>query len=187
MYKSLVSPTGKADQTVLWEVNAIDLSKSIQKAHEVKKITEKIVDAILEDPKGILSITSVLLMLIIRVEAHEYQIRNIMSKARNSIHLNYDIEDMSSVGSKVQKGKGFRSDVRAIRDAVSHAHFTISDNDNDYEIHFMNFEDGCKFEKIFAGRELLLFYQDYDRILTVHTILLKTALLYQFLSDYFKK
>ncbi len=51
-------------------------------------------------------------MLIIRVEAHEYQIRNIMSKARNSIHLNYDIEDMSSVGSKVQKGKGFRSDVR---------------------------------------------------------------------------
>ena len=76
---------------------------------------------------------------------------------------------------------------RAIRDAVSHAHFTINDTGNGYyEIHFKNFEQGYRFDRTFTQKELLYFYQDYDRLIAIQTLLLDSALIQDFLLREFK-
>jgi hypothetical protein len=86
-----------------------------------------------------------------------------------------------------QKGSEWRSDTRAIRDAVSHAHFTINDTGSGYyEIRFKNFEHGYRFDKTFTQKELLYFYQDYDRLIAIQTLLLDSALIQDFLLREFK-
>jgi hypothetical protein len=128
-----------------------EIRQSIRRAGQVKNTTEQIVEAVLNQrPKNILAIISFLLVLIIRVEAHEYEIKNMIKTARKYTKINYDIEELLSVNSKVQKGNGWRSDVRAIRDAVSHAHFTVNNVSNGYTIHFKNTEEGYNFDRIFS-------------------------------------
>jgi hypothetical protein len=136
---------------------------------------------------NILSITSILLALIIRVESHEYEIQNMIAKAKKYVNLNYDIEEMLSVNSRIGKGNGWRSDTRAIRDAVSHAHFVINKRGNGYLIHFKNSEDGYNFDKTYTEKDMLLFYQDYDRAIAIQTLLLNSALITDFLIREFKK
>jgi hypothetical protein len=68
---------------------------------------------------------------------------------KNYVDLNYDIQEMFC---RLEGTKG-RSDTRAIRDTVSHAHFTINDTGNGYyEIHFKNFEQGYRFDKTFTQK-----------------------------------
>jgi hypothetical protein len=60
-----------------------EISHSIKRAFQVKKITDYIEQSILDDQQSnILSLTSILLALIIRVEAHEYEIENMITKAK---------------------------------------------------------------------------------------------------------
>jgi hypothetical protein len=107
--------------------------------------------------------------------------------AKNYVNLNYDIQEMCSVDSKVQKGNEWKSDTRAIRDAISHAYFTIEYSDKGFKIHFQNSEQGYNFDKSFTEKELLLFYQDYDRLIALQTLLLNSALTSDFLRRQFKK
>ena len=163
------------------------LNLSLEKTHQVQSATNQIVDAVLGQTKNILSMISILLAIVIRVEAHEYEIQNMIATAKRYVGLNYDIEEMCSVDLKVQKGSEWRSDPRAIRDAVSHAHFMINDTGKGYyEIHFKNLEQGYQFDKTFTQRELLHFYQDYDRLIAIQALLLDSALLRDFLLREFK-
>ena len=76
--------TGKTGKIILWRLDKKDTSQndfsavgdSIKRASKVTKTTNYIIEAILNQlPKNILSVTSILLALIIRVEAHEYEIQ----------------------------------------------------------------------------------------------------------------
>src|SRR5215208_1316856 len=170
--QDILNIENKTEDIILWRLdgkatsqNTMDeIGQSIRRAGEVKKITEPIVEAVLNQrPKNILAITGFLLALIIRVEAHEYEIKNMIRTAKKYTKINYDIEELLSVHSKVQKGDGWRSDARAIRDAVSHAHFTINNLSAGVTIHFKNTEEGYNFDRILSEKDILLFYQDYDR------------------------
>jgi hypothetical protein len=192
--QTIISITGKTEEIILWRLSKKDIFQnkadafkvSIKRAHQVKKTTDLIVNAISNKSINIHSIMSILLILVIRVEAHEYEIENMIGMAKNYVNLNYDIPEMCSVTSKVQKGKDWRSDTRAIRDAISHAHFSVDYSDKGYKIHFQNSEDGYSFDKAFTEEELLLFYQDYDRLIAVQTLLLNSALTSDFLRRQFK-
>jgi hypothetical protein len=187
--------TGKTEEIVLWRLdkkgtsqnNFSAIGDSIKRAFQVTNTTNSIIDAILNQGTiNILSITSILLALIIRVEAHEYEIQNMIAKAEKYMNLNYDIQEMLSVNSKIRKGNGWRSDTRAIRDAVSHAHFIINKKDKGYMIHFKNTEEGYNFDKTFTEKDMLFFYQDYDRSIAIQTLLLNSALITDFLIREFK-
>ena len=68
-----------------------------------------------------------------------------IANAKKYINLNSDIQELLSVNSKVQKGNDWKSDTRAIRDAVSHAQFTINNISKGHMVHFKNMEDGYNF------------------------------------------
>jgi hypothetical protein len=195
--RQAIISTGKTGEIILWNLHTESSSRndfsavgdSIKRASRVSKITDNITNAILDErPKSILSIASILLVLIIRVEAHEYEIGNMLASAKKHINpFNYDTQEILSVKSKVQKGSGWRTDTRAIRDAVSHAKFTIDKRDGRYVIHFKNTEGGYNFEKIFTETDIMLFYQDYTRLIVIQTLLLNSALISDFLTKEFKK
>lgn len=193
---NILNAGNKTKDIILWRLhgkamsqNTMDeIGQSIRRAGEVKNTTDQIVEAVLnQQPKNILAIISFLLALIIRVEVHEYEINNMIKTAKKYTKINYDIDELLSVHSKVKKRNGWRSDARAIRDAVSHAHFTINNVSTGYKIHFKNTEEGYNFDRIFSEKDILLFYQDYVRLIAIQTTLLNSALITDFLRREFKK
>ena len=109
-----------------------------------------------------------------------------IAKAEKYTNLNYDIQEILSVNSKVMKGNDWRSDTRAIRDAISHPHFVINKIGKGYVIHFKNTEQGYNFDKAFTEKEMSLFYHDYDRSIAIQTLLLNSALITDFMIREFK-
>jgi hypothetical protein len=188
--KSILGTSGKTEDIILWRLEEKSpmqekikaLVFSLQTTSRVQNLTGGIVEEVLTQQPNMLTITSILLALLVRVQAHEYEIGKMLEKAERYINLNFDIQEMCSVDKKVQKGTEWRSDVRAIRDAISHAHFDITYNNKQFQIHINNTEKGYNYDKVFSGDSLLLFYQDYERLTLVQMLLLNTALLSDFLS-----
>jgi hypothetical protein len=97
-----------------------------------------------------------------------------------------DIPDLLSVTDKQAKRDEFKPDTRAIRDATAHAKFRIENNSTeDFIISFNNTDEGYSYQKIFSRKDLLGFYQDYDRMTIIHTRLLTIKLLYSLLNMHF--
>jgi undecaprenyl pyrophosphate synthase len=194
--RQAIIDTGKATNIIVWRCETEDLtssdlyeiSNSIRRAFQVKKITDYIEQAILDNQQSkILSLTSILLALVIRVEAHEYEIENMIKKAKKYTKLNFDIQEILSVTSKVAKGDRWKSDSRAIRDAISHAKFSITQIKKGHILSFSNNEQGYNFVKNFTKSQMMLFYQDFDRLAVIQNLLLNSALITDFISKEFKK
>ena len=194
--RQAIISTGEATKIILWRFQTEGLassdlnevSHSIMRAFQVTKTTGYIVQSILDNQQSnILSLTSILLVLVIRVEAHEYEIEKMIIKAKKYTNLDFDIQEILSVTSKVAKGKAWRSDTRAIRDAISHAKFSITQIKNDHILNFNNKEQGYNFVKSFMKKEMLFFYQDYDRLIMIQTLLLNSALITDYISKEFKR
>jgi hypothetical protein len=131
----------------------------------------------------ILDIPTILLTIVIRSEAHEYTIGRILQKTEMIIKNQIDIPDLLSVIRKEPKEDQFKPDTRAIRDATAHAKFIIkNDPSGDFIIDFNNTELGYSFQNTFSRKQLLQFYQDYDRMTTIYTQLLSIRLLSSFLN-----
>jgi hypothetical protein len=120
----------------------------------------------------------------IRSEAHEYILGKILERTKEIIQDQIDIPDLLSVSSKEPKKEHkFKPDTRAIRDATAHAKFKIeNDSTGDFIIHFNNIDEEYSFQRTFSRKDLLSFYQDYDRMTTIHTQLLTVRLLYSLLN-----
>lgn len=138
----------------------------------------------------ILDIPTILLTIIIRSEAHEYALNKILERIKEVTKNQIDIPDLLSVEAKVSKVNngqlGYKPDTRAIRDATAHAKFKIeSDPAGDFLIAFNNTDKKYSFQKSFSRRQLLQFYQDYDRMTVTYTRLLTVRSLHSFLSSNF--
>lgn len=133
----------------------------------------------------LLDISTVLLIIIIRSQAHEYTLGNILRRIQTITKDQIDIADLLSVESKVPKAGSDKPDTRAIRDATAHARSVITNDSNDFTVHFNNTEDGYIFQKTYSRKELLNFYEDYDRVTNIVSRLLNVRLLYSFLNLHF--
>jgi hypothetical protein len=167
-------------------------SLNLDRLEAAKENSTLMINAVIERNKSnnnsllLLDISTVLLIIIIRSEAHEYILGNILKRIKSVTRDQIDIADLLSVESKVPKTGSFKPDTRAIRDAASHARFVIkNDLNGDFAIHFNNTEDGYGFQRIYSRKELLNFYQDYDRMTIITSRLLNVRLLYSFLNLYF--
>jgi hypothetical protein len=89
--------------------------------------------------------------------------------------------------SRLRNGRPeYVTDMRAIRDATAHARFKIeNDSMGDFNVRFSNTGKGYSFKNTYSRRELLLLYQDYDRMTIIHSRLLTIRLLYAYLNLYF--
>lgn len=99
-------------EIILWRLNpklsnedqVIAITNSLEAVNRINAITSLIVAEVLKNPNSILSISSILLTLTIRVATHEYELRNILQNMNKSTCLNVDIEELLSVESKVKEG-----------------------------------------------------------------------------------
>jgi hypothetical protein len=146
------------------------------KIENADSLAERLVSEGGNKPSFALSI-ALLLAHVIRTESIEYpiwiQLTDIIQKYKLQ---NYDAALICSVKYKVAKYNKrikqdeWRSDVRAIRDAIAHAHFSISKVGNEDMIEFNNNEEGYRFQERFT---ITVFHRFFDS----HTLLLKFQML----------
>jgi hypothetical protein len=134
----------------------------------------------------LLDISTILLIIIIRTEAHEYSLLQLLNRAQEKSATSVNVPLILSVENAILKDKKYKSDARAIRDAVAHNHFTVTGNDQlDYTITFSNYDQKWQFYKKFSRIDLLDYYQDFDRLFILYTRLLTIRLLHSFLLSHF--
>jgi hypothetical protein len=187
-------PDDKSAEVILGQqATGLSLPSSFDKIHAAKENTNLMIEAVIERThKGtnnnllVLDFPAILLTIIIRSEAHEYTLQKILQRAASITKNRLDIPDLLSVTDKQAKREEFKPDTRAIRDATAHAKFRIENNStDDFIISFNNTDEGYSYQKTFSRKDLLGFYQDYDRMITIHTRLLTIKLLYSLLNMHF--
>jgi hypothetical protein len=167
-----------------------------QKIHAAKASSSLMIKTVIDGNNSdrndapLLDLPAILLTIIIRSEAHEYVLGKILQRARNATKDLIDTADLLSVTCKEAKMKNgqpvFVTDMRALRDATAHARFIIeNDSTGDFMIHFNNTGYGYSFHKTYSRKELLYFYQDYDRITIIYTRLLIIRTLYSYLNIFY--
>lgn len=176
------------------EIIGQDISKNssnglnLEKIYAARENTKLMIDSVIErnystEILQILDIPTVLLTIMIRSEAHEYALEKILEATKSIIDAQIDIANLLSVDRKEPKGeRKFKPDTRAIRDATAHAKFKIYKESGDLVIDFNNTDQGYRFQRRYSRKELLHFYQDYDRLTNNHVQLLTIRLLYAFLN-----
>lgn len=151
-----------------------EIDRVISRIESVDMLAEKIVLAARSQVSNVLSPAAFLLAHIIRTETIDacmHALRKQLNDAvqKHGLEGKYDVEVICSVQSKVKKGADWRSDVRAIRDAVAHGHFKIRLVKNGWAIDFDNNEGGYSFHKSFSRKEFTKFFD-------LHTLLYKLQL-----------
>lgn len=168
------SPTDAVEKSLDF---AIELGKANTNINNTLGILEK-------NPERGSTLHAILTSITTRVERHEYALKEIISSAMQYVTLNYDVEEICSVEGKVPRGDFWETDTKAIRDASSHAKYTISSNGE--EIEFNNDEDGYSFNRKFTRKEFLQFYRRYENLANLQALLLRTAFLRSILVRYFQ-
>ena len=153
------------------------------KIENADSLAERLVTEGMKNPSFVFS-TALLLAHVIRTESIEYPIFYQLEKTINNYKnlQKYDSALMCSVKYKVVKYDEklkhdvWKSDVRAIRDAIAHAHFSITNNGTDDVIEFNNNEKGYHFQERFTLKE---FHHFFD----IHTVLYKFQMLLLYIIE----
>jgi hypothetical protein len=160
-----------------WKLD--ELSAKIENADS---LAERLVSEGMKNPSFVFS-TALLLAHVIRTESIEYPILYQLEKTIEKYNLQkYDSALMCSVKYKVEKfdiklnRDVWKSDVRAIRDAIAHAHFFITNNGTDDIIEFNNNEKGYRFKESFTLKEFHHFFN-------IHTLLYKFQMLLLYIIE----
>lgn len=148
-----------------------EISQLKARIERADALAERIVSAAKKQVSNILSPVVLLLVHVVRTETIERVLQKQLKDAvkKHGLQSKYDIEAICSVQSKVKKGLDWRTDVRAIRDAIAHAWFEIFMLQNDWAIEFDNDEKGYSFHKRFSRKEFTEFFD-------LHTLLYKLQL-----------
>jgi hypothetical protein len=159
------------------------LDKLRDKIKNADSLAERLVSEGMKKPSFVFS-TALLLAHVIRTESIEYPILYQLDKTIKKYKSlqKYDSVLMCSVKYKVVKYDEklehdvWKSDVRAIRDAIAHAHFSITNNGTDDLIEFDNNEKGYHFTESFTLKE---FHHFFD----THTVLYKFQMLLLYIIE----
>jgi len=77
-----------------------------------------------------------------------------------SLNDDYDIQTIFSVRTKIPRGNKFVTDVKAVRDALTHLKYEIIEDTNSWKIKFDNNEKGYNFIKLFPKEEFIQFLKN---------------------------
>lgn len=109
---------------------------------------------------------SIFYIHILKTEVIEYsfleQFKNLLKEF--NLTQKYDAEDIFSATNKVLKGNEWKTEARAIRDALSHNKYTLEVKDSSWKIIFDNSENGYDFKKTFTNLEFYKYMNDTDII-----------------------
>lgn len=125
-----------------------------------------VVDKFNQNPSEKTYLYAIFYAHILRTETAEYSFRKHLEDllVRYGLDAKYDANEIFSVEKKVAKGKEYRTDARAIRDALGHYQYTIDDVYGSWEIKFHNTDEGYNYNRIFGKTEFLRFMEDTDAL-----------------------
>ena len=126
------------------------------------EIYQKVVKSVNSNPTEDSLIYAIFYNLITLVETAEFAFRKNFEDLLTTYNLNskYDAKKIFSIDGKVPMYSEFRTDGRAIRDALGHFKFDIKKIDGDTEIKFEYTEDGYNFKRVFKKIDFLEFVQN---------------------------
>jgi hypothetical protein len=167
-------------------------TKFISKTKNVNSTTESILQAVNErlqrDRKvDILFIAGILLLLVGQRESNIYYIIENLKKAQSIANTTYDINDICSIDSKVTQNTIEVSDTTAIRNCISHFAHKIEKTDDEIAVDFHSDISGYDIDRKYTGRELISFYRNYDRLIGIQELFIRSAFLQALISLYFTR
>lgn len=125
---------------------------------------------------------------ILKTETLEYSMQEQLDYLLNKFKLSskYDSNEIFSSFSKISKGKGFRTDARAIRDTLSHYQYDVDFSDP-IRIKFHNHQKGYAFDKSFTKDEFVSYLQNTDSLYKSQLNLLRLWISTAVIDAIFKK
>jgi hypothetical protein len=154
----------------------------VERINETDNLANKIILEARNTAPTILTSMSLLLIHLIRTETIEHIIIKQLSDAVDQFDLveKYDVFEMCSITHKVQKGKKWVTDARALRDAVAHGHFHVETGEKSWSITFENTECGYNFKKTFSKDEFERFFDANSLLhgIQIHLLMIFELLIY---------
>lgn len=137
----------------------------------VTKVYNYAVKKIIENKNEVIHLYALFYAHILKTEVIEAAFRQQLEyffkeirKRESTANLNFLPCEIFSISSQVLKGNALRTDARAIRDSLTHLQYDLKFINDSWEIHFLNFEDGYNFDRIF-GRDDFLEFLDLTDLL----------------------
>jgi hypothetical protein len=165
--------------------------KFIGKTKKVNSITDYIFFDVKKDfdndQLDALSICGTLLSFVLNSESHLYYVMENLKKANKLLKTSYDIEEIFSLESKVTQDSEIVADIIAIRNAVSHAAFSIvfDSNKKEYVVDFQSILGGYSFSRSYTGSRLIELYSMYDKLRDLEELLIRMIFLKSLLKLFF--
>jgi len=124
------------------------------------RLAEKITVETNENRSSMLVPVSLLLIHVIRTETIEHAFLKQINDAIRTFNLSkkYDAEAMCSIAEKIKQRGNWRTDIRAIRNAIAHGCFSINFTNDKWELDISNEETGSTFNKRFTSKEFKEFF-----------------------------
>lgn len=181
------SPNLSSQLNKFWEahIEIATIAESTGKSYMPMKLAEenrekilavnekylKIAEVVRRDPNNEISMYALFYIHVLRTEVIEFsfiqQFKDLLTEF--GLTGKYDPEEIFSATNKIGKNNEWKTDARAIRDALAHSKYEIDFIKSPWEIHFKNTKK--HFDKIFDRHEFLQFYYDTD-ILYKSTLML---------------
>ncbi|MGC1131522.1 MAG: hypothetical protein WA941_01765 [Nitrososphaeraceae archaeon] len=167
------------------------LSKFLGTSNKVNIVTDSIFNGIKKDLENKrydeLTICGMLLSFVLNSQTHLYFAMESVREAVTKLGKDYDLEEIFSIESPVQQNTKRATDIRAIRNAVSHGSFNIENQSKikDFIIGFQSVFTNYTFNKQYTGKQLLNIYSAYDNLRNFQELLIRIALLKATLKIFF--
>ena len=132
-------------------------TQGVKRILNANKVFVSAVDALKKNPKDINYFYGLFYAQILTTETAEYSFRKQLESLlqRYGLDQKYDAIEIFSINGKIPKGNKFRTDSRAIRDALGHYKYDIQLVGDSWEIQFNNTDEGYNFTPIFTRDEFL--------------------------------
>jgi hypothetical protein len=166
--------------------------KFIAMTKEVNKTSELILHSIIEKQKNqrgfdVLTVASLLLILVGQRQSHVYYVFENLKKVQQITNTNYDIDEICSVDGKVTQNTKNVPDIVAIRNCISHFAFGIENDKGELFIDFHSNLIGFSIDKRYSDKQLLIYYQNYERLVGIFELFIRSAFLQAILLEHFEK
>jgi len=139
------------------------LDENIRKIEEANAIFNHCYSRFEDNPTDKTVLYALFYAHILKVETVEYSLKTQLEQLLKKFNIfnKYDTAQIFSVRNKIPKKNEFRTDVRAIRDALTHHKYTLEDS-NTVTIHFINDKNGYNFNQKYTSDEFLQFMADTE-------------------------
>ena len=197
------NPTLSANLLQFWEAqiefantaNSQDLTYDPKKLVEdnlcrisaAAKAYDELIQKINSEPNEKTHLYSLFYMHIALTETVEHSLKKQFEESLKQFGLEskYDVEQIFSIEKKIQNNSKFKTDVRAIRDALSHFKYKIVEKQGIVSINFNNQDKGYDFDKKFTKHEYQIFVQNFNVLYKIQAYLIwlsiaKVTLYYAF-------